>query len=314
MANSAEHVRQLITSPGSAASWTALRQAASEDPSAALELGHLMLQVSWSATQVTAPSSGSPEAETLLRHAASSRPDDAQAAILLATLLSLHCDQIEDITFGMRHRKRWESDSRRRADEACRLYQEALRTDPRSGAAASGLARLLHRHGGLVSPGAPSAADAAADALTITPGEPVALRVLGETSDGGGRSPERGFPKSPFDYFVLEVELIVSNSGESVPRCVVLRDLGQVAAFDTHGGDVANAVAHRYVNGTVVATHRESRLSGRSLGQVVAERYAGRATVPGSRPLPVGHPVLHKGEVLSYGVNGAWGATAAGGR
>lgn len=245
-----------------------LRRAAPKDPTAALELGHLMLQVSWADTQV-AVAGDTPEAEHWLRRAVTGRPDDVRAIILLATLLSVQCDRIRDLTAHLRHSKRWDADGTRRAEEAARLYGAALRLDPLSDAAASGLALLSSKQGG---------GEADEPALT-------------------GR----------FDCFVLEVELIVSNNGETVPRLVVLRDVDQVHRFGACGWHVvAKAVACRYQGGILVARHRESRLSGKSLGRVVDDWQAGRVPTSEGCPLPIGHPVRHKGRILSYGVNGSW--------
>jgi tetratricopeptide (TPR) repeat protein len=69
---------------------------------------------------------------------------------------------------------RWEADVTRRAAQARDLYARALALDPDSGAAASGLAYLLHARWEQPVPEARSAAAAAEQALRINPDEPVA--------------------------------------------------------------------------------------------------------------------------------------------
>lgn len=252
----------------------ALRADAPEDPEAARDLGHLLLQVSWSATR-TDIYGYLPEAEKWLRQAVTNRPQDAEATLLLATLLSTQCGQLWDIILTMRHSKRWEKERNRRVVEARDLYEQALRLNPHSIAAASGLAVLCETH-------SPTGSD-----------HPTAGAAINDTGS------------FPFDYFVVRVELLVTNNGDTVTRWVVLRDLEQLWGFEICAWEISEPVAFQYEHGVQVAKHRPSRLSGRSLSQVTEEWLGTRGPASGATLLPVGHPVRHDGKVLQYGVNGA---------
>ncbi|MEU4231842.1 hypothetical protein AB0F17_46745 [Nonomuraea sp. NPDC026600] len=249
---------------------------AAKDPEAARELGHMLLQVSWSETQ-TDGYGYVPGAEKWLRQAAAARPQDVEATLLLATLLSIQCGQLRDMASGMRHSKRWDEERKRRSVEASGLYERALQLDPHSSAAAGGLALL--RENQRIAGYDHSAATAAGDL-----DEALSHR---------------------FDYFVLQVELLVTNNGDTVTRWVVLRDLEQLWGFDTCAWEISEPVAFQYERGIHVATHRPARLSGRSLAQVAEEWLAKRDPASRDALLPVGHPARHDGKTLHYGVNGA---------
>ncbi|MEU7900890.1 hypothetical protein AB0B45_49695 [Nonomuraea sp. NPDC049152] len=277
MTNWPESVRRLIAArrPFPEVLGT-LRADAAEDPEAARELGHMLLQVSWSDTQ-TDGYGYVPEAEKWLRQAVAARPQDVEATLLLATLLSIQCGQLWDMALGIRHSKRWDKERERRADEACGLYERALQLDPHSSAVASGLALLREN---------PSLAGYGRSAAT-----------------GAGELDEAQVNR--FDYFVLQVELLLTNNGDTVTRWVVLRDLEQVWGFDACAWEISESMAFQYERGIKVATHRPSRLSGRSLAQVAEEWPAKRDPASRGELLPVGHPVRHDGKTLHYGVNGA---------
>ncbi|MFD0692127.1 hypothetical protein [Actinomadura fibrosa] len=300
---------------------TALEQAAEDDPEAARDLGHLLLQTTWL--------DGGSEAEAWLRRATAARPADVQAAVLLATLLSLQCRQIREAPWGGGPasgdaRGPASGGAERRAVEACGLYGTALRLDPGSGAAASGLALLLHDVA-VAGDGVPSAATAARRALEINPDDPVALLVLaGQTGDdrlreraealsppipsarwrAGGPGPPAGHGvPSRFDYFVLDVAVRVTDQGDTAPGLAVLRDIEQVRRFDRYSWPLSRVVAYRYERGLLVARHTAARSSGPDLAERAEEWRARRPPAPGT-PLPVGHPVRHDGVMLHYGANG----------
>jgi tetratricopeptide (TPR) repeat protein len=337
-----------------------LLEAASQDPQAARDLGHLLLVMSW---EDTPPEPGYPSpAERWLRQAVSARPDDALAVNLLAGLLSSQCDQIGDVLassaaerwdddedldddedFGAdedgeesdagldpdlaSHISALEVDQRRRAEEARQLYERALVLDPANGGAASGLALLFSRRW---VPGYDGEAvtDAARRALDVNPDEPVAMWVLAEaTGDDGLRrraealSPKvqparwrpasEGGPSTPYGhggpsrytFVVAEVRLEVGNHGETVTRSATLRDLDQVGWL-SRSGLVRGLVVYLYQRG-VLAARKSAPTFGREVTDVIDEWCSSVGVLEGE-PLPAGHPVRHDGQLLHYGVNGAW--------
>jgi hypothetical protein len=238
----------------------ALRAKAAKDPEAARDLGHMLLQVSWSATQ-TGGYGYLPEAQEWLRQAVTARAQDSEATLLLATLLSTQCGQLPDMALGMRSRsRRWDEERERRAIEACDLYERTLQLDPHSSAASGGLALLCETH-----------SPAGYDPSTVS-----AARGLDETES------------YRFDYFVVRVELLVTNNGDTVTRWVVPRDLEQLWGFDTCAWDLSEPVAFQYERGVQVAKHRPARLSGRSLAQVAEEWLDKRGPASPASLLPVG--------------------------
>lgn len=277
MTNWPERVRRLIAAKRPPREMLkALRADAAKDPEAARDLGHMLLQVSWSETQ-TDGYGYLPEAEKWLRQAVTKRPQDAEATLLLATLLSTQCGQLWDMALGMRHPKRWDEERKRRAIEACDLYERVLQFDPHSSAAASGLALLRETH-----------------SLTGRDHSTVSAAIdLDETES------------YRFDYFVVRVELLVTNNGDTVTRWVVLRDPEQLWGFEICAWEISEPVAFQYEHGVQVAKHRPARLSGRSLSQVTEEWLDKRDPASRATLLPVGHPVCRDGKILQYGVNGA---------
>ncbi|MBE1531966.1 hypothetical protein [Actinomadura algeriensis] len=294
------HVRELTRTGRSGDVLDVLEGAAGTDPDAARELGHLLLRTSWLGDG----------AERWLRRAVAARPDDAEAALLLATALATRCGRIAG-TPG-----RPCGDAGALAAEACGLYRTVLRLDPGSGAAASGLALLLGETV-VTGPDVPDAAAAARRALEIDPDEPVALAVLADRT-GDERVRERadafappipsarwgaGTSVSPFghgkpgryDFFVVEVAVEVTDRGETATGFAVLRDVEQLRTFEACSSPPGRATAYRYERGVLVAKHTASRLSGRTFGEVAEGA---------GEPLPVGHPVRHDGEPLRYGANG----------
>ncbi|MBT2224824.1 hypothetical protein [Nonomuraea sp. NEAU-A123] len=277
MTNWPERVRRLIAAKHpSREVLETLRTDAAKDPEAARELGHMLLQVSWSETQ-TDGYGYVPGAEKWLRQAAAARPQDVEATLLLATLLSIQCRQLWDMALETRHSKRWDEARKRRSVEACGLYERALQLDPHSSAAAGGLA-LLRENQSIAGDGRSAVTEA------------------GDLDEARSHR---------FDYFVLRVELLVTNNGDTVTRWVVLRDLEQLWGFDTCAWEISKPVAFQYERGIQVATHRPARLSSRSLAQVAEEWHAKRDMASQDALLPVGHPARHDGKTLHYGVNGA---------
>jgi hypothetical protein len=118
---------------------------------------------------------------------------------------------------------------------------------------------------------------------------------------GGPVSPFGHGQPGRFSFFVLEVDLPVNNSGDVVPRHVVVGDADRAGWVGSRSGDI-KVVAYRYGRGILVAKHRPAPSAGKSLGQVIDE-WSG---TPEGEPLAFGHPVRHNGVVLHYGVNGAW--------
>jgi hypothetical protein len=304
-----------------------LRDAAQHDAEAARDLGHLLLQMSWWDIQPTGP--GDPSAaERWLRQAVSVRPNDVQAHTLLAALLASQCTHISDMIAARRSAKRWAADLERRAAQARESYTRALSLDQGSGAAASGLAWLVSQRWESPPPDTAGIAATAELALGINPDEPVAMQVLAEetrdeplrervealspaiprarwrpTHQGGPVSPFGHGQPSRFDFFVVEAELLVSNSGETVPRQIVVSDAGPVH-WISHNKDVEIGRVHRYERGILVATHRPAHMSGKNLDEVIDEWFATRVPGTGGEPLPAGHPIRHNGTSLHYGVNG----------
>jgi hypothetical protein len=256
---------------------------------------------------------------------------DAQAFTLLAALLSNQCDQILDLIAKRRSAKRWEADIKRRAAQALEFYVNALALDPSSGAAASGLAWLLSEQYARLPIDTPSVAAAAERALEINSDEPVALFILAEkTGDdtlrqraealspripqARWRPAREGGPVSPFgngepgryDFFVIEVELLVNNQGETVTRFIVVSNVHQAHWVSNRAEHITKAMVYRYERGILAAKHRPAPASGKSLAQVIDEWPVPPALGVGGEPLPAGHPIRHDGMSLFYGVNGPW--------
>jgi hypothetical protein len=225
--------------------------------------------------------------------------------------------------------KRWQNDIKRRAAQARESYTRALSLHPGSGAAASGLAWLLSQRWESPPPDAPGVAATAERALKINPDEPVAMLVLAEeTRDDALRervealSPaiprarwrpaHQGGPVSPFghgqpsrfNFFVIEAELLVSNSGETVPRQIVVSDADQVHWVSHRDKNIEIALVHRYKRGILVATHRLAHMSGKSLDEVIDGWSATQDPGTDGQPLSAGHPIRHNGRSLHYGVSG----------
>jgi tetratricopeptide (TPR) repeat protein len=326
----AEQVQQLASAWQYREAERVLRDAAQDDAEAARDLGHLLLRMSWWDSQPANP--GDPSAaERWLRQAVSAHPNDVQALTLLAALLASQCTQISDMIAGRRSAKRWAADIKRRAAQARESYTQALSLDPGSGAAASGLTWLLSQNWESPPPNTPGIAATAERALKINPDEPVAMRVLAEaTGDNGLReraealSPAiprarwrpayQGGPVSPFghgepsrfNFFVIEVELLVSNSGETVPRQIVVGDADGVHWVSHRAKNVEIALVHRYKRGILAATHRLVPVSGKSLDEVIDEWPTTQDPGTDGKPLSAGHPIRHNGTSLHYGVNGTW--------
>ncbi|MEW2386674.1 hypothetical protein AB0873_32335 [Micromonospora sp. NPDC047707] len=221
----------------------------------------------------------------------------------------------------------WESDLSRRADQARHWYQQALTFDPGCGSAASGLAFLLSQATSWLPDTDRSSVTASAKrALEINPVEPVAMWVLAEAtgddrlrqraealspripqpkwrpaSAGGTVTPFGHGELSRYSYIVAETQVMISNSGDSVTRYAVLRDLEQARWFSRRCNLMQDAVMHVYERGILTTRHRA--VMGKDIAQILDEQPAETFT---GESLPAGHPVRHDGVPLHYGINGAW--------